>query len=79
MPRKRDDEKMFSAMGREIGNIHRRAPKAEAATVFLKALQPKRLVSAAHDMLAAMGAEAFAERARDELLAAGETVRQPTA
>jgi DNA-binding CsgD family transcriptional regulator len=30
----------------------------------------------AHDMLAAMGAEAFAERARHELLATGETVRQ---
>jgi DNA-binding CsgD family transcriptional regulator len=34
---------------------------------------------AAHDMLAAIGAEAFAERARYELLAAGEIVRQPTA
>ena len=33
----------------------------------------------AHDMLAAMGAEAFAERARHELLATGETVRQRTA
>jgi DNA-binding CsgD family transcriptional regulator len=33
----------------------------------------------AHDMLAAMGADAFAGRARRELLAAGETVRQPTA
>jgi DNA-binding CsgD family transcriptional regulator len=33
----------------------------------------------AHDMLAAMGAEAFAERAAHELLAAGETVRQPAA
>ena len=33
----------------------------------------------AHDMLAAMGAEAFAERARHELLATGETVRRPTA
>jgi DNA-binding CsgD family transcriptional regulator len=33
----------------------------------------------AHDMLAAMGAEAFAERARHELLATGETVRKPTA
>ena len=33
----------------------------------------------AHDMLAAMGAEAFAERAAHELLAAGETVRQPSA
>ena len=30
-------------------------------------------------MLAAMGAEAFAERARRELLATGETVRQRTA
>ena len=29
----------------------------------------------AHEMLAAMGAEAFAERARRELLATGETVR----
>jgi DNA-binding CsgD family transcriptional regulator len=32
----------------------------------------------AHDMLAAMGAEAFAGRARRELLAAGETVHQRT-
>jgi DNA-binding NarL/FixJ family response regulator len=30
----------------------------------------------AHDMLAAMGIEAFAERARRELLATGETVRK---
>jgi ATP/maltotriose-dependent transcriptional regulator MalT len=33
----------------------------------------------AHDMLAAMGAEAFAERARRELAATGETVRKRTA
>jgi ATP/maltotriose-dependent transcriptional regulator MalT len=32
----------------------------------------------AHDMLAAMGMEAFAERARHELLATGETVRTRT-
>jgi DNA-binding CsgD family transcriptional regulator/tetratricopeptide (TPR) repeat protein len=32
----------------------------------------------AHDLLAAMGAEAFAERARRELLATGETVRRRT-
>src|SRR5215831_7049894 len=32
----------------------------------------------AHDMLAGMGAEAFAGRARHELLATGETVRQRT-
>src|SRR5215216_5382464 len=34
---------------------------------------------AAHEMFTAMGAEAFAERARGELLATGETVRQRTA
>jgi DNA-binding CsgD family transcriptional regulator len=34
---------------------------------------------AAHDMLAAIGMEAFAERARRELLATGETVRKRTA
>jgi DNA-binding CsgD family transcriptional regulator len=33
----------------------------------------------AHDTLAAIGMEAFAERARHELLATGETVRQPEA
>jgi DNA-binding CsgD family transcriptional regulator/tetratricopeptide (TPR) repeat protein len=33
----------------------------------------------AHEMLAAIGAEAFAERARHELLATGETVRKRTA
>jgi DNA-binding CsgD family transcriptional regulator len=33
----------------------------------------------AHDMLAGLGAEAFAERARHELLATGETVRPQTA
>jgi len=32
----------------------------------------------AHDTLAAIGMEAFAERARHELLATGETVRRPT-
>jgi ATP/maltotriose-dependent transcriptional regulator MalT len=34
---------------------------------------------AAYDMFAAMGAEAFADRARRELLATGETVRKRTA
>ena len=32
----------------------------------------------AHDLFTAMGIEAFAERARRELLAAGDTVRKPT-
>lgn len=35
--------------------------------------------SSAHDMLAAMGAEGYAERARRELIATGETARRRTA
>ena len=55
LPGKRDDEKMFSAMGREVGAMHRRADKAEAAVAFLKGgLPPKRLLSAAQDMLTAL-------------------------
>lgn len=57
LPRKRDDEKMFAAMGREVGAVHKRADKAEAAVAFLKALPPKRLLSAARDMLAAQDAD----------------------
>ncbi|GLZ48855.1 transcriptional regulator [Actinomycetospora sp. NBRC 106375] len=38
----------------------------------------RRELRLAHEMLAAMGAEAFAERARHELLATGETVRKRT-
>jgi hypothetical protein len=54
LPSKRDDEKMFAAMGREVGNIHRRASNAPDAAGFVKALPPKRLLGAAHDMLAAL-------------------------
>jgi DNA-binding NarL/FixJ family response regulator len=38
----------------------------------------RELLRTAHDMLATMGIEAFAERARRELLATGETVRKRT-
>jgi len=41
-------------------------------------LDARAQLRAAHDMLSDMGAEAFAERARRELLAAGETVRGRT-
>jgi DNA-binding CsgD family transcriptional regulator len=41
-------------------------------------LDARAQLRAAHDMLADMGAEAFAERARRELLATGETVRRRT-
>jgi hypothetical protein len=57
IPSRRDDEKMFQAMGREIGNIHRRAPNAAAAVEFVKALPPLRLTEAARDMLAALRAD----------------------
>jgi DNA-binding CsgD family transcriptional regulator len=52
--------------GEWLGRQNRRADAREQLRV-------------AHDMLAAMGAEAFAGRARRQLLAVGETVRQPTA
>ncbi len=39
-------------------------------------MQAREQLRAAHEMFASMGAEAFAERARRELLATGETVRK---
>ena len=41
-------------------------------------LEAREQLRAAHESLAAMGAQAFAERARGELLATGETVRKRT-
>lgn len=41
-------------------------------------LDAREQLRAAHEMFASMGAEAFAERARRELLATGETVRKRT-
>ena len=41
-------------------------------------LDAREQLRTAHDMLAGIGAEAFAERARRELLATGETARQRT-
>jgi DNA-binding CsgD family transcriptional regulator len=41
-------------------------------------LDAREQLRTAHELLAAMGAEAFAERARRELLATGETARQRT-
>lgn len=54
LPNRRDDEKMFSAMGREIGAIHRNAPNAAAAVEQMEALTPLRLVEAARAMLATL-------------------------
>ena len=41
-------------------------------------LDARQHLRAAHEMLSQMGADAFAERARLELLASGETVRKRT-
>jgi DNA-binding CsgD family transcriptional regulator len=42
-------------------------------------IDAREALRAAHEMLAAIGMEAFADRARDELLAAGEAVPAPAA
>jgi ATP/maltotriose-dependent transcriptional regulator MalT len=42
-------------------------------------IDARKQLRSAHQMLSKMGAEAFAERARRELLATGETVRRRTA
>lgn len=42
-------------------------------------IDARQQLRAAHEMLSAMGVEAFAERARRELMATGETVRKRTA
>ena len=49
--RRREDVLGHGARG---GRMHRRADKAEAAVAFLKGLSPKRLLSAAQDMLTAL-------------------------
>jgi len=72
-----------------IGRLGRTRLRPELARVHLlygewlrrenRRTDAREQLRTAHDMLAAMGAEAFAERARHELLATGETVRQPMA
>src|SRR4029077_393926 len=68
-----------------LGRTRRRPERGRAHLLYGEWLRRENRRAAAreqlriaHDMLAAMGAEAFAERARHELLAAGEIVRQQT-
>ncbi len=56
------------APGIPLGRLRREGRRADARVQL----------RTAHEMLAAMGAGAFAERARRELLASGETVRKRT-
>ena len=59
----------------------RRAERVAAEVVLIglvRRVDAREQLRTAHDMLTAMGAEAFARRARRELLATGETVRART-
>ena len=72
-----------------IDRLGRTRVRAELARSFLlfgewllherRRSEAREQLRTAYQMLAAMGMEAFAERARRELLATGETVRKPTA
>jgi DNA-binding CsgD family transcriptional regulator len=71
-----------------IGHLARTSGRAQLARSHLlygewlrrqnRRLDARVQLRTAHDMLSGMGAEAFAERARRELLATGETVRKRT-
>ena len=57
LPNKRDDEKMFHAMGRETANVVHRAPAAHEAIAFMKSISPKALLGAARNMTDALHAD----------------------
>jgi DNA-binding CsgD family transcriptional regulator len=79
------DQRYLAAIG-HLGRSRARVDLARAHLLYGEWLRREnRRVDArsqlrrAHEMLAGMGAEGFAERARRELLATGETVRKRTA
>jgi len=75
-----------AAFGEAIGHLRRTRVRAELARTYLlhgewlrranRRVDARKELNVAHDMLAAMGMEAFAERARQELLATGATVHK---
>jgi len=78
-------ERLYGEAVRRLGRGHIRAELARAHLLYGEWLRrERRRVDArehlrlAHEMLAALGFDAFAERARRELLATGETVRKRT-
>jgi DNA-binding CsgD family transcriptional regulator/tetratricopeptide (TPR) repeat protein len=78
-------EPLYREAIERLGRTHIRLDLARAYLLYGEWLrrEGRRLgareqLRAAHDMLAAMGIEAFAERARRELWATGETVRKRT-
>jgi len=84
-----DDEDAESYYGQSLEHLARTRSRAQLARSHLlygewlsrqnRRLDARAQLRAAYDMLSGMGAEAFAERARRELLATGETARKRTA
>ena len=81
-----DADRLYGEAVERLGRTHIRAELARAHLLYGEWLRREgRRVDArnhlrtAHEMLAAMGIDGFAERARRELLATGETVRKRTA
>jgi DNA-binding CsgD family transcriptional regulator/tetratricopeptide (TPR) repeat protein len=80
-----DAEPLYLEAIERLGRCRGAVPLARAHLVFGEWLRRENRradarvqLRMAHQMLAAMGAEAFAERARRELVATGETVRKRT-
>jgi DNA-binding CsgD family transcriptional regulator len=83
-----DGEDADSCYRESIRHLARTSGRAQLARSYLlygewlrrenRRLDARVQLRTAHDMLSGMGAEAFDERARRELLATGETVRKRT-
>jgi ATP/maltotriose-dependent transcriptional regulator MalT len=80
-----DAERCFADAVERLGRSQARPDLARAHLLYGewlrrtgRRLDAREQLRAAHDMFAAMGAEAFAERSRRELLATGEKVRKRT-
>ena len=78
-------DRLYREAVERLGRTHVRAELARAHLLYGEWLRRERRrvdareqLRTAHEMLAAMGIDGFAERARRELLATGETVRKRT-
>ena len=78
-----DAERCYAEAVERLGRTQLRPELARAHLLYgewlrreLRRGDARRQLRAAHDLFAVIGAEAFAERARRELLATGETVRK---